>query len=141
MPTKRRGKKGLVIIGGIAGFFVLIFVIALIVLGNTANADYYKLGKDRIPSIKLVVDKRPVEKVETATSGGLTTQTIAYSNVKNPTDDLAKYVRYLIDNKDFGVTAAYNPDVVPARRSLPKSPPIKGKLSCWISSIPKTGIC
>ena len=53
---------------------------------------------------------------------------ITYSNVKNPTDDLTKYVRYLIDNEDFGVTAAYNPDVVPGSTQLAKESADKGKI-------------
>lgn len=130
-PAPKKGgcaKIALIVIGSLVGLVALIFVVVFVVINNTANADYYKLGKDQIPSIKLVVEKRSVGKVEGATSGGVTTKTISYTDVESPTDDLTEYVTYLLDNEDFGVTEEYNPDVIPGSTQLAKESVDDGKI-------------
>lgn len=116
------------VLGGIAGFIGLIIVIAVVAINSTASADYYKLGKDKIPSIKMVVDKRSVGETGASTSGGVSTKTIAYIDVEEPTDDLTTYVHHLIDNEGFIATADYIPSNIPGSTQLAKESVDDGKI-------------
>jgi len=105
VPKKRKGKKALIIIGCIVAFIAIAVVAANLALGNTANADSYKIGKDEIASVKAVVGKRDVVKTETSSGGGVTTRTIVYKtdpdDPSQAAEDLGDYVTHLMENEEF----------------------------------------
>ncbi|MCL1913537.1 MAG: hypothetical protein FWG10_06625 [Eubacteriaceae bacterium] len=105
---KKIGKKFLKTLGIAAAVLVIALVFIINSLKNTANADFYKLGKDRIPSIKLVCGERESGKIEKSASGGITTITIEHTS-GNPVDDLLKYTNRLTSIEDFVFTTEFNP--------------------------------
>lgn len=106
------------IIGGVIAFFVI---------GNTANADEYKLGNDTIKSIKSVVEKREVSSVSTETVNGIVTKKIKYAS-DNVQDDLLKYTQYLRNECGFVLTKDMNLSVIPSIIELSKISNDSGKL-------------
>ena len=80
---KKKG-KGLKILLGIGGGFValivLIVVIATAVNGGKAKQDYYELGNDRIPTVKLALGEvRKISSSATSISGGTTQMEYIYN--------------------------------------------------------------
>ena len=126
-PKKRKSKKGcLIALGCVIGFIIVAVIAANIILGNTANKDYYNLGSDKIPSIKLVVEKRALSKTETVITGGVTTMQLVYKKIENPSDDIAKYLFYLQDNEGFGFTKDFDSRVIPGSTQMAKESADKG---------------
>lgn len=72
-------------------------------MGNSANADEYKLGDDTVKSIKAVVEKRKVVSISTATSNGVKTKKVEYKS-NTVQEDLTKYVQYLRDEAGYVLT-------------------------------------
>lgn len=98
-------KKVLIVIGCIVVVAGIGIAAATLILGNTADAAYYSLGKDRVASIKEAVGKRDVTSVSTATSNGVLTKTMVYKtdleDVSQAAEDLAVYFNYLIEKEGF----------------------------------------
>jgi len=112
-------KKILKIIMIIIALAVVGGIIAFIAVGNTANADEYKLGNDTIKSIKAVVEKREVNSVSTETSNGITTKKIEYTS-NTVYEDLLKYTQYLINEGGFALTKDMDLSVTPSTVELGK---------------------
>ena len=119
--TAGKRKKWPLILGAIAVCVIVAIAASSISLRNTANADYYTMGSDRIPSIKLVVGHRAVRSAESNTSGGVSTRRIAYSDTGEPTADLSAYIRHLMEEEEFGLTMEYNPGAIPGSTQLAKA--------------------
>lgn len=101
---KKKSVKGILFV--IACIFAIVLVgvgIAFFAVGNSANADEYKLGDDTVKSIKAVVEKRKVVSVSTATSNGVKTKKVEYKS-NTVQEDLTKYVQYLRDEAGYVLT-------------------------------------
>lgn len=128
----------LIIIACIVALAIIGTVIALVVTGNTANAEEYKLGNDTIRSIKSVVEKRQVNAVSTATSNGITTNKIEYKS-DTVQDDLLKYTQYLRGEGGFYLTKDMNLTVIPSKVELAKMSNDSGKLIMMTIDYDTTG--
>lgn len=101
---KKKSVKGILFV--IACIFAIVLVgvgIAFFAVGNSANADEYKLGDDTVKSIKAVVEKRKVVSISTATSNGVKTKKVEYKS-NTVQEDLTKYVQYLRDEAGYVLT-------------------------------------
>ena len=78
---KRKGLKiFLGIVGGLVGLVAVILVVALAATGGAAKKDYYTIGGDKIPSVKLALGgERKVTGVNTSASNGVTMKEYRYS--------------------------------------------------------------
>lgn len=102
-------------------------IIAFVAVGNTANADEYKIGSDTIKSIKAIVEKRQVVSVSTKTGNGVTTKTIEYKS-NTVQEDLLKYTNYLRYEAGFGVIKEMDLKVIPSTFALAQSSNDAGKV-------------
>jgi len=108
-PAKPKGRVPL----AVKILLPIVVVIALIVGGvvifanhvvsNVADQDYYTLGGDQIPSVKLALgQQRKVISFENTTASGVTTQLIRYQVDGNQQNqDMWTYAGYLHDNDNF----------------------------------------
>ena len=104
---KRRVPLAVKIIIPIAVLLILgvvgVVLAVTIPLSNATKADYYTIGADQIPSVKLALGQtRKVTSVSTSTSGGVTTKVIKYQ-VSGTTQnkDMSAYMVYLHDKGGF----------------------------------------
>ena len=83
----------------VAGIFGTIYFI----LGNAAKEDYYKLGDDQIPSVRLVLgENRKVTGSATEKSGDVTKRTIEYKvDGTEQKREMQKYYTYLSEKDGF----------------------------------------
>ncbi|MCL2487123.1 MAG: hypothetical protein FWE80_00385 [Oscillospiraceae bacterium] len=107
------------IIAGIAAVAVVVVLLLVLVVfnssENTAGEDYYLLGSDRIPSVRLALGAdRKIESTDTQTNAGVTTHTIKYQIPgKAQYREMFNYKSYLcgkngfsvLDDKDFNGSA------------------------------------
>ena len=109
-PKKKKGKLLLIlgivavlVVGIIVGAVVLITSSVKTTLNNTAKADYYEIGKDQVPSVKLVLgEERKVTGISTsAKTGGVSTKEIKYQVAAEQNKDMLKYVTYLCERDSF----------------------------------------
>lgn len=102
-------------------------IIAFMAVGNTADAEEYKIGNDTIKSIKAIVEKRQVVSVSTKTSNGVTTKTIEYKS-DTVQDDLLKYTQYLRNEGGFALTKDMDLREIPSTVQLGKNSNDAGKI-------------
>lgn len=102
-------------------------IIAFMAVGNTANAEEYKIGNDTIKSIKSIVEKRQVVSVSTKASNGVTTKTIEYKS-DSVQDDLLKYTQYLRNEGGFALTKDMDLREIPSTVQLGKNSNDAGKI-------------
>ena len=95
-------------------------IIAFMAVGNTANADEYKIGNDTIKSVKAIVEKRQVVSVSSKISNGITTKTIEYKS-NNVQEDLLKYTQYLRNEGGFTLSKDMNLREIPSTVELAKN--------------------
>ena len=82
----------------------IILVISLVggSLSKTAEADYYEIGSDKVPSVKLILGEvREVVSVNTSTGSGVTTKAIGYSVSKNQSAEMEEYAMALMSSHGF----------------------------------------
>lgn len=102
-------------------------IIAFITVSNTANANEYRLGNDKIKSVKAVVGKRQVTSVSTETSKGITTKKMEYKS-DSVQDDLMEYTYYLRTDGEFNLTQNMDLTVVSSTIELSKNSVDDGKI-------------
>ena len=96
-----------VILGAAAGVVILIVVIVIVsvsgALSKAAKADYYTIGNDQIPSVRLALgEERKVTGTSTSVSGGVTTKEIKYQVPgMDQGSDMWDYYNYLHDKDGF----------------------------------------
>ncbi|MCL2517234.1 MAG: zinc ribbon domain-containing protein [Oscillospiraceae bacterium] len=108
-PTRKKSKLPIIlVIVGVVMVAVIVGVVLLInsvlgILSNTAKADYYEMGKDRIPSVKYVLgEERKVTGVNTSANGKATSREIIYGVPGSERrDELYQYYRYLVESDGF----------------------------------------
>ena len=88
------------ILGGFIVFVVILCVIVFSILNKQKNADYYTLGSDRIASVKSVIGVRDITSTSATAQNGVTTKSYDYRSTTS-TDDILKYVTYLVDEEGF----------------------------------------
>jgi len=75
--------------------------VALTVTGNIGDKDWIKIGKDEVPSVKLILgEKRAVTGVSTSVENGVTSKAITYSAAGNQSEEMQTYVHALV--YDYG---------------------------------------
>ena len=100
-PAPKKKRTGLKILLGIVAAFVVIIIVAVAATGGAAKADYYKVGGDQVPSVKLALEEeRKVTSTTKSTSNGVTSQITVYKS-SSPQDDVNAYVAYLKANDGF----------------------------------------
>ena len=102
-------------------------IIAIVSVGNVANNEEYKLGNDKIKSIKAIVEKRQVTAVSTETSNGITTKKVEYKS-STVQEDLQKYTQYLRNEGGFTLTKDMDLNIPSATVELGKESKDAGKL-------------
>jgi len=91
-----------------AAVVVLVFVVPQIT-GNWADKDYFDIGTDQVPSVKLVLgEDRDISSVNSSKSGGVETIIIKYKVDENQNREMEKYANALMDEYGFINTTAYN---------------------------------
>jgi len=113
-PPKKKG-KGLVILlgvlGGLAALIALIVVLASALTGRAAKKDYYELGRDRVPSVKLVLgETRKITSTSASTSNGIVTQVYQYKVASAQAEEMNAYALHLLNEDDFYLLEDENPD-------------------------------
>jgi len=104
-PKKKRRIPLLVKIVGIAAFIIVVgIVVAVTVLNNAGKADYFKFGKDQIPSVKLALgEERNMTGASTsAAAGGGQLKVFTYQvDGTGQNDDMFSYLTYLREKDGF----------------------------------------
>ena len=101
---KRRIPLAVKIIGSIVLAIAAVVAIIVIVLNGTSNADYFKFGKDQIPSVKLVLgeERKLVSTSTTAVPGGGQTKVFEYQVPgTSQNEDMFNYLTYLREKDGF----------------------------------------
>jgi hypothetical protein len=104
-PVKKK-RRGLKIFLGIVGAFVAIIVVivaaAAAITSSAAKKDYYELGNDKIPSVKLVLgEKRKITYARTSVSDGQVYHAYQYEVSTRQAEEMQAYVAYLLGEEDF----------------------------------------
>jgi len=85
-----------------AAVVVALVLIANVATGNVAGQDYFKLGPDEIPSVKLVLgEERDVTSYNSSTSGGVQTVTIVFKVAENQNYEMERYAGALMNSDGF----------------------------------------
>ena len=101
-------KRSVKILIGVAAAFV-VAVIALTVtvlvcvfsmLNRQENADYYVLGEDQIPSVKLAIGTRDLRGIANSTRNGACSKRYTYRS-DTCADDVDAYLTYLVEEAGF----------------------------------------
>ena len=104
-PVKKKRKVPLPvkILLGFAAVVCVIIAVALLVTGNTAKQDFIKIGKDKIPSVKLILgEERKVAGVSSSVDkNGVAKKVIEYSVAKDQNSEMFKYAQALYDEYGF----------------------------------------
>jgi len=91
----------LIIIAGAVLVIGIIIVVALSVTGNVGDNDWIKIGKDEVPSVKLILgEKRVVTGVSSSIENGVTKKAITYSTSGNQSEEMETYALALV--YDYG---------------------------------------
>ena len=110
---KKKGKGVLIGCGSALAFVVLIAVIIVVAassaLRKAANADYYNIKNDQVPSVKYVLgEKRKVTGTGTEIKNGVTNTYWQYDS-STPEQDIDTYFNSLAENE--GWTPVYDGDM------------------------------
>ena len=98
----------IVIILAVVGVVLVLFVLPN-ALGNAADKDYFKIGPDEIPSVKLVLgEDREISNYSLSKSGGLQTLEVSYKVDEDQNKDMQEYAQALMDDYGFLNTTPYD---------------------------------
>ena len=103
-PAKKKRKVPLpvIILLSFAAVVCVIIAVALLVTDNTAKQDFIKIGKDEVPSVKLILgEERKVTGVTSSTENGFAKKVIEYSVAKDQNSEMLKYAQALYDDYGF----------------------------------------
>ena len=93
---------------------VLIFLVyyggGFILTKIAESSDSYPIGDVKVPSVNYVIGDREIRKVKFDFDDGFKTE-YQFTNIINRSEDLTKYISYLIKNNGFELTNEFNPDV------------------------------
>lgn len=96
----------------IIGIIIVIITISLLVMISSkiifnirANAEFYTIGDDKIPSITYIVGKREVSKITFDKEKNITTKIYEYVDIKNVQSDLDHYITELRNSNFVSTTS------------------------------------
>ena len=106
-------------IGGIFSFLISFIILAIILVAIFflcllminklyENADNYKVGNDKIPSIKYILGSRELKNIDYKFNNATLERVYNYENVPDVTGDLNKYIAYLMQNQGFNLLSEFN---------------------------------
>ena len=100
---KRKGLKiFLGILGGLVALIAVIIVTASAATGSAAKKDYYELGNDKVPSVKLVLgEKRKITNVSSSITNGQIFKGYQYAVSTGQAAEMQAYAAYLLGEDDF----------------------------------------
>ena len=107
MPPAKRGVPGVVKVLIVVVVVIAVAVAAVLVAVNRAlssatKADYYTIGNDQVPSVKLVLGSQPkLVSTTKSTSGSVITNTYQYTTAGDQGQDMSDYAAYLHDKDNF----------------------------------------
>ena len=108
-PVKKKFPKWLIAVIIVAACVAALFIVPALLTGNAADKDYFKIGSDQVPSVKLVLgEKRDTTGVSSSTEGGVTTKVISYSVAENQNREMLTYAKALMDKYGYINTTDYN---------------------------------
>jgi len=114
-PQKKKLPTWLLIVIIAAAAVAAIIIIANVAVGNEAEKDYFTLGPDQVPSMKLVLgETRDITSFKSSTSGGVQTVTVVYKldaerDYETYEDkDVFRYAQALILDYGYINTTDYN---------------------------------
>ena len=94
-----------IIVGAIIAIITLIGAAFLVTsVGNIKKADFFELGGDQVPTVKLVVGERKIASFSSSIENGITTKTYEYRSDSSAAD-MEQYIKYLREDEDFIVTS------------------------------------
>lgn len=100
MKRNKVGYKIAAIVVAVIAIIITVVVVFFSSLNKVKKADYYSLGKDQVPTIKLVVGERKISSVSSSISNGVTTKTYDYSS-DSSYEDIESYVTYLVEKAGY----------------------------------------
>ncbi|MEG0872471.1 MAG: hypothetical protein RSE00_00860 [Clostridia bacterium] len=105
MRVIKKFLKVLLIIVAIVAVLAIIAIVGIkVAVSNTANSNEYKVGADKIPSLKTVVGKKDVISTGISTENGVITKTIEYKKSDVSDEEMVEYIEYLISNEKFKIS-------------------------------------
>ena len=94
-----------IIVGAIIAIITVIGAVFLVTsVGNIKKADFFELGADQVPTVKLVVGERKITSVSSSIENGITTKIYEYRS-DSSVADIEQYIKYLREDEDFIVTS------------------------------------
>ena len=97
----------LILAGAAAAVIVIAILLAGGILGNIADKDYFELGVDQVPSVKLVLgETRDISSSSSSTSNGIQTMVIKYSVETNQANEMRQYTQALVNEYGFVATTS-----------------------------------
>ena len=113
--TETKKKRRIPRVAKIIGIIVLVLVVGItavvLIVNGAGKMDYYKLGKDQIPSVKLALgEERKVTGTSssTSTSGGQTKEYTYQVAGSNQNTDMVNYLTYLREKDGFLLLTAFD---------------------------------
>ena len=108
-PPKKKFPVWLLIVIIAAVVVVVAVIAANAATGNYAEKDFFDIGGDQVPSVKLVLsEERNITGVTTSTSGGVTTMVIKYKVDENQNSEMEQYALALMNRFGFINTTPYD---------------------------------
>ncbi|MCL2463368.1 MAG: hypothetical protein FWF44_11930, partial [Defluviitaleaceae bacterium] len=108
-PKKKLPKWMLIAIAAAVAVVVVIIVIGQTGGSINASQDYFTLGPDQVPSMKLVLgEERKISSSSSSVSNGTRTIVVKYKVDDNQSADLKKYTDALVNDYKFISTAPYD---------------------------------
>ena len=108
-PQKKKLPKPLLIVIIIAAAIAAIVIAANAITGGQEDKDYFQIGKDQVPSVKLVLgEKRNITGYSSSASGGVQTVTVDYKVGSNQNKEMQEYAQALIVDHGYLNTTSYD---------------------------------
>jgi len=106
---KRRVPLVLIIVGSVVVVIGLIALIAFLVLRNTSSQDFYKIGKDEVPTVQYILgENRKAVHVSTSVENGVRKRVVEYQVSGNQNREMEKYAQALMDDYGFYETTPHD---------------------------------
>ncbi|MCL1895957.1 MAG: zinc ribbon domain-containing protein [Clostridiales bacterium] len=108
-PKKKKLPRWLLVVIIIAAVLVVVLVVANAATGKAADRDYFRIGADEVPSVKLVLgEEREVSGVKTGTNAVGREMVINYKVDEGQGEDMGKYAKALMDDYGYINTTPYD---------------------------------
>lgn len=88
---------------------LIYFIVTAVMVKRAQSTDTYNIGGDKIASVNYVLGDRDLYKVKYGWEDGTLTKTYLIRNMDNMSEDLIKYIGYLIENHSFTLDGIFDP--------------------------------